>query len=102
MAARKGISVVVSIAVLSTLFVSCSAYRSWQLKPEGNKIIAKIEAYREQNKRLPNSLNDIGIKETEEGPIYYRKKDDDKYVVWFGMELGESVTYDSATMKWNK
>jgi hypothetical protein len=40
------------------------------------------------------------MKETENGPIYYKKESDTEYVVWFGTQLGESVTYDSETKEW--
>lgn len=67
---------------------------------EGNKLVDKIESYRVLNHKLPNSLADIGIKETEDGPLYYEKKDSINYIVWFGTELGESKTYYSSTKRW--
>lgn len=67
----------------------------------GNETVAKIEKFKDENKRLPNSLSEIGIVEDESGPIYYRKDSETKYIVWFGKELGESATYDSDTKKWS-
>ena len=67
----------------------------------GNEIIAKVEKFRIEKGRLPNSLSEIGVVETESGPIYYEKKSETKYIVWFGKELGESATYDSDTKKWS-
>lgn len=46
------------------------------------------------------SLEDIGEKTSEEGPIYYEKRGD-QYLIWFGTTLGESRIYDSKTGKWN-
>jgi hypothetical protein len=67
----------------------------------GNETVAKIEKFRSDKGRLPNLLSEIGIVETESGPLYYRKESETKYIVWFGKELGESVTYDSETKKWD-
>jgi hypothetical protein len=51
--------------------------------------------------RFQNSFfRPIGIEEKEEGPIYYRKESETKFVLWFGTILGESVTYNSDTKEW--
>ncbi len=67
---------------------------------QGKEAITKIENFKMEKNRLPNSLNEIGIEESESGPIYYRKESETKYIVWFGKELGESMTYDSETKQW--
>lgn len=67
---------------------------------QGNEIVAKIEKFRSEKSKLPNSLSEIGIAETESGPIYYEKKSETRYILWFGKELGESKIYDSETKNW--
>jgi hypothetical protein len=81
---------------------SCGSISSQSKKDEGNKIVTKIELFKEENGRLPSSLSELGTKETEEGPIYYEKKGNSNYILWYGAELGESVTFDSSTNKWSK
>lgn len=66
----------------------------------GNKVIEKIENYRVENGHLPLNLTSIGIKETEQGPIYYEKKTDSTYIVWYGLKIGESRIYNSIDKKW--
>jgi len=66
----------------------------------GNEIINKIESFRKEKGRTPISLSEIGVEEKEEGPIYYQRKDETRYILWFGKELGESVVYDSEKKKW--
>jgi hypothetical protein len=83
---------------LSGIFIFACGY-GWKLK-QGNEVIAKVEKFRNGKGRLPNNLGEIGIVETESGPIYYRKESETKFMVWFGKELGESATYDSDTKKW--
>lgn len=68
----------------------------------GNKVINRIESFRRDQGRLPNSLAELGIEEKEEGPIYYDKKTDTKYILWFGTDLGESAAYDSEKKKWEQ
>ena len=68
----------------------------------GNAIVSKVEDFRRANRRLPNSLSEVGIEESESGPYYYCKSSDDGYIVWYGTTLGESDTYDSQTKKWSE
>jgi hypothetical protein len=82
--------------------VSCAASRIAEMKSKGDTVIARIENYRAANDKLPNSLTDLGIEEKESGPIYYQKSSEKNYIIWFGMTLGESTTYDSITKTWNK
>ncbi len=67
---------------------------------QGNEVVAKVEKFRNEKGTLPNSLSEIGIEETESGPIYYKKESESKYIVWFGKKLGESETYDSDSKQW--
>lgn len=92
-------SIILIAAVLCSL--SCSGYRESKLKNEGASVIEKVEAFKIKNSRLPESLSDIGLTGTEEGPLYYRRTSDSSYEIWFGAELGESVTYKSRSQTWN-
>jgi hypothetical protein len=67
---------------------------------EGNAIVKKIEAYSHANHHLPNNIEDIGIKETLQGPFYYEKVDSTYYMIWFGTSVGEAVYYYSDTKTW--
>ena len=89
---------------ITTMLMLCLAClptsRNASLIENGNQIAVRIDAYKSDNGRLPSNLNDIGIEEKEEGPIYYQKQSDSKYILWFGDGLGESITYDSESNKW--
>lgn len=87
--------IIVSLFVLVTL-LGCRHSE----EKIGNEIIDQIESYQTKNGRLPDDLSQIGIKETEEGPIYYEKKTATTYKLWYGTTVGESVTYDSDTKSW--
>jgi hypothetical protein len=68
---------------------------------EAKRDIRKIEAFQKAHGRLPNSFAEICVIEDESGPIYYKKQDDDRYIVWYGLSVGESETYDSRTRGWS-
>jgi hypothetical protein len=67
---------------------------------QGNSVVVKIEKFKIEKNRFPDSLTEIDIIEDESGPIYYEKKTETKFILWFGKELGESMTYDSETKQW--
>lgn len=91
----------IKLVLLSLLcFLTFACGYGEKLK-KGNEAVKKVESFKSENGRLPNSLNEIGIAETESGPVYYRKESETKYIVWFGKTLGESATYDSETQKWD-
>ncbi len=92
----KTISTILFAVLIGFAFAGCYSEKF----AKGNETAAQIEKFRKEKGRLPNSLNEIGIEEKEEGPIYYEKKSESRYVLWFGKELGESVTYDSDTKEW--
>ena len=68
---------------------------------EAIRVVNKVEGYQKKNSRLPDSLRDIGLKENESGPVYYKKNDDRSYMVWYGLSLGESEVYDSRSRTWS-
>jgi hypothetical protein len=64
------------------------------------EIYSKIEKFRQANRQLPSGLNDIGIEENVEGPVYYSKKSDSTYILYYSGGLGESIILDTLTGEW--
>ena len=90
---------VLAALILTTLGISCSnTIRAKEA--EGTRIIEKIEKFKVEKGRLPGSLMEIGIVESEEGPVYYKQLSDGHYQLWYGSALGESVIYDSDRKTW--
>ena len=90
----------VIVLALVFMYVSCATYRERELKNEGGQLISKVESFRKDKGRLPETLAELGLKEREEGPLYYKRESESRYVIWFGTQLGESPTYDSERRAW--
>lgn len=75
--------------------------RENRLMNEGEMLVEKIESFRDEHDRLPNSLVEIGLEETDGADVlYYNKRDSLNYTVSFGTALGESKFYYSDSQQW--
>ena len=57
-----------------------------------------VEQFRHRYGRLPDSLEKTDIADPEDQVFY--QQEGDGYVIWFGLELGESYLYESKTGQW--
>ncbi len=66
--------------------------------------VNKIEEYKIQNGKLPESFKDVGLYYDESGPIYYDlEKGGTEYSISFGSYgVGHSVVYYPATKTWGE
>lgn len=95
---NQDIRKIISLFILCIcILFSCTDKR----QKNGEEIVSRIELYKKATGRLPNNLSDVGIEEKESGPIYYDKKSDTSYIVYYGLGLGESMVYNFQTKKWN-
>lgn len=88
------------ILIFCIWFFFLRTHREKKLIKEGNIIIEKIENYKLENNKLPESLGDIGIVETWDYPLYYQKEDSIYYILYFGMSFEENKTYYSDSKQW--
>jgi hypothetical protein len=95
----KGRSPIIVTLILYTVILMSTSCKN-TLVQQGDELIEKVEKFKTERGRLPGSLSEIGITETEAGPLYYDKTDSSNYIIWFGTELGESKTYHSDSKKW--
>lgn len=102
----RRIGLVVALAVSICLVAAATFLRQptwlfhWSDFRTGNRIIGRVEAFRQSHGRLPETLEEVGITEADLRG-FYRKTNDQEYIVWFGTSLGESESYDSRTGKWD-
>ena len=58
---KKHVSGIALVFALSLTSYSCGAFsREPRLKSEGDKLVARIERFKEERRRLPVSLSEIG------------------------------------------
>lgn len=92
------------ISILFTLFIVWFIFLkdipSQRLMKEGSEVIQKIEIFKTQNKRLPNALSELGIVESESDRIFYEKRTDTYYVVYFNIGFDDIKAYHSDSKKW--
>ena len=62
-----------------------------------NEVITAVDSFRSRTGSLPDNLEELGFKDPESLEVYYQKKNESSYVVWFGTTLGESAIYESST-----
>jgi len=95
--------------LLTLLFSICLGYLMffgpeevvWHNKiREGNRLVSSIETYRQRHNYPPLSLAELGNGDAESHGFFYERCSESRYVVWFGTTLGESMSYDSSTQKW--
>ena len=65
----------------------------------GSNIISRVESFRTIHGRLPETLAEVGINDSDLG-VFYEKTGAEQYQVWFGTSLGKSETYNSQTKMW--
>ena len=88
------------IIVLAFVVYGCS--EEIEREKYAKLIIEKVEKFKTEKNRLPKNLSEIGLTEREDSKAFYEQKNDSTYIVWFGLSLGESKTYDSKTKEWTK
>ena len=91
---------VVLLALVFFSIVPDKLIWGWEIH-QANALVVKIKAFHHRQGKLPTSLRDVGMRDSEEGPFYYQKCSDTRFLVWFGTSLGESMTYDSSSDSWD-
>ena len=69
-------------------------------KEEGKVVIAKIESFKKDNGKLPESLTEVDKDMNPEGPFIYTKESSTRYTLYAMLSMDRSYEYDSATQKW--
>ncbi|MRI63205.1 hypothetical protein EDM00_04245 [Ornithobacterium rhinotracheale] len=88
------------MAVVIFVFLWLRNKENDNYKNQGEELINKIEIFRSEHNRLPNSVNELGLVEPmNEGP-YYEKKDSLSYIIYFNIGFDNTKTYSSKTKKW--
>ncbi len=98
--------IIIGISVLVVVFLAVFFYlRSSEAKTykeEGFVLIKKVETYKKDYGKLPESVKDLNLTpEMGEGP-YYEKIDSLKYIVYFNIGFDNTLTYYSESKDWKE
>jgi hypothetical protein len=66
----------------------------------GAVLIEKVEAFRQTENRLPDNVNELGLKEPMNDGPYYEKKDSMNYIVFFCIGFDNAKIYYSDKKEW--
>lgn len=102
---RSNFRFLVAFFVLLLLFFSfwflyLKDFEERKLINESNTVIHKIENFKNERSRLPNSLSEIGTAETEHGPIFYEKRSELDYIIYFNIGFDDVRVYYSNKQHW--
>lgn len=85
---------------MSFLCVSCHPDLVSERRDYSDYLIAKVEEYKAKFGRLPESVSELGVQESETELAFYKREGDSGYIVWYGTMIGESAIYTSGSGKW--
>ncbi len=95
-----GVTLFVIFVLFSFWLTSLNDSGIGGLIKQGNEVVEKIEDFRKISGRLPDSLKEIGVYESEQGPIFYEKRGDSEYAIFFSIGFDEMKAYYSDSKKW--
>lgn len=96
---KKSIIVFIIITIIIFIIVILRKCEYNNYLNKGEELIILVEKYKQNTGKLPESVSELGIKETMgEGP-YYEKKDT-SYIIYFNIGFDKSLIYDSNNKKW--
>ena len=75
---------------------------------QGLELVAKIDAFKKENNRLPENLGELGLKQWSDwgaykyrgGVFYYEQKSDSTYKLEYLLDFDTNKSYNQETGKW--
>lgn len=61
------------------------------------ELVTRVEDYKQENKKLPVSVEELGLEDVENTMAFNEKTSDSTYIIWYGTSLGSSLVYRSET-----
>lgn len=93
---------IIKILTLVLLFGLYSCEFKNERQEYAEMLIEKVETFKINNNRLPKDVSELGLTEKMDSPAFYQIKSDSTYMIWYGLSVGESKVYRSATKKWTE
>jgi hypothetical protein len=95
-----GILAIILISVVVFFYLRIAEDEEY--KEAGSLLVEKVEKYKLENGKLPETVSELHLKsEMGEGP-YYEKIDSLKYIVYFNIGFDDMFMYNSETNIWKE
>ena len=101
--------VIVGVLLVFVGFVVCyNIYYEEIMDKQGLELVAKIDAFKKENGRLPENLGELGLKQWSDwgaykyrgGVFYYEQKRDSTYRLEYLLDFDTNKSYNQETGKW--
>jgi hypothetical protein len=66
----------------------------------GNQIVSRVENFRKENGRLPDSRSEMSLPEEETIQPFYEKRGENDYVIYYNIGFDKIKAYYSDSKKW--
>ena len=86
--------------MLSLGLTSCLWYVKRGVEKDGALVIAKIESFKKDKGRLPESITEVDKEMNPNGPFLYIKESPTKYTLSADLSMDSSDSYNSETKEW--
>lgn len=93
---------IIKIFTLVLLFGLYSCEFNNERQEYAEMLIENIETFKTKYNRLPKDVSELRLTEKMDSPAFYQIQTDSTYMVWYGLSVGESKVYRSATKKWTE
>jgi len=96
-------SILALLAVLCCLVVAVLLMQSSEdarLIETGDVVVQKVETFKKQNGRLPNSRAEMGLPDSETSQPFHEKRGEENYVVYFNIGFDNTKAYYFDSKKW--
>lgn len=109
---RGGLYAVLVAVGLLLVFVGYVVYYNVHyednMDKQGLELVAKIDAFKKENNRLPENLGELGLKKWgdwgaykyRDGVFYYEQKKDSSYTLEYLLDFDTNKSYNQETGKW--
>lgn len=68
----------------------------------GTEAIKRIDRYRQEYGRVPESLKELGFSKVDPDDLFYQKCGDHEYTICFELGFDDEMTYNQASRSWER
>jgi len=94
------IGILILIVAIVIFIFSMQRWDEYKMEKRGNEVVSKVEQFRKDYGRLPESRGEMGLQDGETVQPYYIKRSDSSYEVYYTLGFDTGYIYRSDTQHW--